>query len=171
VGFWNFTGAGVFGFLINTPIVSYFEIGTNLTPNHGHAAMMGVFGMLAVALMAFVLRETVDDASWRRLEKYVACAFFGLNIGLALMIVLSLLPAGVLQMADVLEHGYWHARSLEYTATFWPRLLEWLRMPGDLVFIFAGALPVAIAMVLGYRALRTRHPAVDEPSPAKSETG
>jgi nitric oxide reductase subunit B len=56
VGFWNFTGAGIFGFLINMPIVSYFEMGTNLTPNHGHAAMMGVFGMLGVALMVFVLR-------------------------------------------------------------------------------------------------------------------
>ena len=60
VGFWNFTGAGIFGFLINMPIVSYFEMGTNLTPNHGHAAMMGVFGMLGVALMVFVLRQTSD---------------------------------------------------------------------------------------------------------------
>ena len=31
VGFWNFVGAGVFGFLINMPIVSYYEIGTILT--------------------------------------------------------------------------------------------------------------------------------------------
>ena len=38
VGFWNFLGAGIFGFLINLPIVSYFEVGTVLTPNHGHAA-------------------------------------------------------------------------------------------------------------------------------------
>ena len=53
VGFWNFVGAGVFGFLINLPIVSYYEVGTMLTPNHGHAAMMGVFGMLAIALMVF----------------------------------------------------------------------------------------------------------------------
>ncbi|POA45520.1 nitric-oxide reductase large subunit, partial [Pseudomonas sp. GW460-R15] len=41
VGFWNFVGAGVFGFSINLPIVSYYEIGTIMTPNHGHAAMMG----------------------------------------------------------------------------------------------------------------------------------
>lgn len=47
VGFWNFLGAGVFGFLINLPIVSYYEVGAILTPNHGHAAMMGVFGMRA----------------------------------------------------------------------------------------------------------------------------
>ena len=63
VGFWNFLGAGVFGFLINTPIVSYYEVGTILTPNHGHAAMMGVFGMLGAGLMVFVLRETVADDS------------------------------------------------------------------------------------------------------------
>ena len=50
VGFWNFVGAGVFGFLINTPIVSYYEVGTLLTVNHGHAAFIGVFGMLAVGL-------------------------------------------------------------------------------------------------------------------------
>src|SRR6185312_14541760 len=83
VGFWNFTGAGVFGFLINTPIVSYFEMGTNLTPNHGHAAMMGVFGMLGVALMVFVLREATDEATWVRAEKFIRCGFWGLNTGLA----------------------------------------------------------------------------------------
>ena len=89
VGFWNFTGAGIFGFLINMPIVSYFEMGTNLTPNHGHAAMMGVFGMLGVALMVFVLRQTTSDAAWPRLERYVRCGFWGLNIGLAMMVRLQ----------------------------------------------------------------------------------
>jgi hypothetical protein len=39
VGFCNFLGAGIFGFLVNLPIVSYYEIGTALTANHGHAAM------------------------------------------------------------------------------------------------------------------------------------
>jgi nitric oxide reductase large subunit len=31
---------GIFGFLINLPIVSYYEIGTALITNHGHAAMV-----------------------------------------------------------------------------------------------------------------------------------
>jgi nitric oxide reductase subunit B len=155
VGFWNFTGAGVFGFLINTPIVSYFEAGTGLTPNHGHAAMIGVFGMLAVALMVFMLRETTDEATWAKLEKFVRCGFFGLNIGLAMMVLLSLFPAGLLQLRDVLANGYWHARSLAYTAGDWPRLLEWMRTPGDLVFIFLGALPILIAVGLGYLTLWT----------------
>ena len=153
VGFWNFTGAGIFGFLINMPIVSYFEMGTNLTPNHGHAAMMGVFGMLGVALMVFVLRETIDEAAWPRLSRYVRCGFWGLNIGLAMMVVLSLFPSGVLQVRDVLEHGYWHARSLAYTGGTLPRLFEWMRLPGDLIFILFGALPILIAVGLGYLSL------------------
>src|SRR5499433_3065777 len=169
VGFWNFTGAGVFGFLINMPIVSYFEAGTNLTPNHGHAAMMGVFGMLGVALMVFVLRETVNDALWARLEKYVRCGFWGLNIGLAMMILFSLFPAGLLQVRDVLQNGYWHARSLAYLGGELPRLLEWLRLPGDLVFIFLGALPILLAVGVGYLSLWTERPqagATRRPAPA-----
>ena len=61
VGFWNFLGAGVFGFLINLPIVSYYEIGTALTANHAHAAMMGVYGMLAVGLALFCLRYMIPE--------------------------------------------------------------------------------------------------------------
>ena len=150
VGFWNFLGAGVFGFLINLPIVSYFEAGTLLTINHGHAAMMGVFGMLGIGLAVFVVRETVNEALWRVLEKYVRVAFWGLNGGLLMMVVLSLFPAGVLQFVDVLENGYWHARSLAYTGGGLARLLEWCRMPGDLVFITFGAVPIAIVAVRAY---------------------
>ena len=168
VGFWNFTGAGVFGFLINMPIVSYFEAGTNLTPNHGHAAMMGVFGMLGVALMVFVLRETVHDSLWIRLEKYVRCGFWGLNIGLAMMIMFSLFPSGVLQVRDVLVNGYWHARSLDYLGGARPRLLEWLRLPGDLVFIFLGALPILLAVGLGYLSLWSERPQAGATRPVRA---
>ena len=156
VGFWNFTGAGVFGFLINMPIVSYFETGTNLTANHGHAAMMGVFGMLAVALMTFVLRESTSEVTWTHLERFIRCGFWGLNAGLAMMLLLSLFPSGILQLQDVVQNGYWHARSLAYTSGALHRLLEWLRMPGDVVFIVLGAIPIAIAMCLGYLSLWTR---------------
>src|SRR5574340_230928 len=69
VGFWNFVGAGVFGFLINLPVVSYYEVGTILTPNHGHAAMMGVFGMFAISFMVFTLRQASSDEEWGSLEK------------------------------------------------------------------------------------------------------
>lgn len=154
VGFWNFVGAGMFGFLINLPIVSYYEVGTQLTPNHGHAAMMGVFGMLALALMVFVLRQTASDKTWPGIEKYVKVAFWGTNIGLALMIVMSLFPSGVLQLWDVIEHGYWHARSIAYVGTPRSHLIEWLRLPGDLVFILFGAIPMLIAAVKGWLGVR-----------------
>jgi len=64
VGFWNFVGAGIFGFLINMPIVSYFEAGTILTLNHGHAALLGAFGMLVMALLVLGLRHVLTDEQW-----------------------------------------------------------------------------------------------------------
>jgi nitric oxide reductase subunit B len=154
VGVWNFVGAGVFGFLINLPVVSYFETGTLLTINHGHAAMMGVFGMLGIALVVFVMRQTVDEALWLELEKYVRVGFWGLNGGLFLMVVLGLFPAGVVQLVDVLQNGYWHARGLAYTGSDLARLLEWSRLPGDLVFIVIGVVPITVAAVRAYMAGR-----------------
>lgn len=159
VGFWNFVGAGIFGFLINLPIVSYFEVGTILTPNHGHAAMMGVFGMLGIALMVFALRQVVADSRWRSLEKYVRLSFWGLNIGLFLMVALSLFPGGVLQLLDVLENGYWHARSVAYLGQPHVQWIEWMRLPGDVVFIVVGVLPLVYVLVASYFSLGQARPA------------
>lgn len=154
VGFWNFLGAGVFGFLVNLPIVSYYEVGTILTPNHAHSALMGVFGMLAIALMVFVLRQTASERDWPGIEKYVKVAFWGTNGGLMMMVVFSLFPGGVLQVWDVMQHGYWHARSLDYTGTTVARTLEWLRLPGDVVFILFGSIPLSIAAVKAWLGVR-----------------
>lgn len=154
VGFWNFVGAGVFGLLINLPIVSYYEVGTGFTPTHAHGSLMGVFGMLAIALMVFVLRQTTSEERWPGIEKYVRVAFWGTNIGLLMMISMSLFPAGVLQLWDVVENGYWHARSLDYIGSPRALVLEWLRLPGDLVFIFFGAVPLVIATTKAYLGMR-----------------
>ena len=150
VGFWNFVGAGVFGFLINLPIVSYFEIGTVLTPNHGHAALMGAFGMEAVALMVLAFRQVSSDEQWARTERYVRVSFWGLNAGLAMMLAGSLFPGGVMQFYDVLSHGYWHARGLDYLNQEFVKILEWARLPGDAVFIALGVVPMVIAAVTTY---------------------
>ena len=150
VGFWNFLGAGVFGFLINLPIVSYYETGTLLTINHGHAAMMGVFGMLGIGLIVFAIRQSVNDVLWRSLEKYVRVSFWGLNIGLALMVFTSLFPAGVLQLIDVLDHGYWHARSLAFVDSDLAKKLEWASVPGHVVLMLFGVLPMTIAAMRAY---------------------
>ena len=139
VGFWNFLGAGVFGFLINLPVVSYYEIGTQLTANHGHAAMMGVYGMLAMALLVFCLRYLLRPEDWS--ERLVGFSFWALNLGLAWMVFANLFPVGVLQLADVVTNGYWHARSLAFFEQH--AYIEWLRLPGDVLFI-AGVLPLVV---------------------------
>jgi nitric oxide reductase subunit B len=156
VGFWNFVGAGVFGFLINLPIISYYEVGTTLTVSHGHAAFMGVFGMLGVALMAYILREVSTQEIWPRVEKCLKVAFWSLNIGLVMMVVMSLLPNGLLQVWDVIEMGYWQARSHAYTGGHLPVLIEWLRGPGDVIFILGGAMPLIWGLWLAYRDLVSR---------------
>ena len=156
VGFWNFVGAGVFGFLINLPIVSYFEVGTLLTPNHGHAAMMGVFGMLAMALMVFALRQVTPDEEWNRCARLIRISFWGLNGGLALMVICSLFPGGVLQLADVINNGYWHARGPEFLNQKLARTIEWARMPGDLVFIALGVIPAMVAAIVTYLGMKRR---------------
>ncbi|MCG3181821.1 MAG: hypothetical protein BIFFINMI_04256 [Phycisphaerae bacterium] len=145
VGVWNFIGAGIFGFLINLPIVSYYEAGTNLTVNHGHAALMGVFGMLAIAMLVFALRQVSTDDDWRKTEKYIRVSFWGLNIGLGLMVLLNLFPTGVLQFLDVVNNGYWHARGREFASQPLMRWLEWARLPADAIFIVFGAFPLFIA--------------------------
>jgi len=150
VGFWNFVGAGIFGFLINLPIISYFEVGTVLTPNHGHAALMGAFGMEAVALMVLAFRQVSTDTLWACTEKYIRVSFWGLNTGLALMIAGNLFPGGILQFYDVLTHGYWHARGLDYLNQEFVKLIEWARLPGDTVFILFGVIPLVIAAALTY---------------------
>lgn len=147
VGVWNFVGAGVFGFLINLPIVSYFEIGTTLTANHGHAAMFGVFGMLALAVLVFCLRAMLTDAKWATIEKSVRLGFWGVNVGLAGMILLDLLPAGVMQLWDSVANGYWHARRLSYLMTGPYHTLEWVRLLADMTFLFVGVVPLVWAAI------------------------
>ncbi|MXS86506.1 nitric-oxide reductase large subunit [Nitrosomonas sp. HPC101] len=156
VGFWNFFGAGVFGFLINLPIVSYYEVGTQITPTHGHAALMGVFGMLGLAVTVFTLRQTASDEDWPGIEKYVRIAYWGTNAGLLMMVLMSLFPSGALQMWDVMQNGYWHARSQAYIHKDLSLIIEWLRLPGDLVFIIFGSIPITIAAVRGWQGVRRR---------------
>jgi nitric oxide reductase subunit B len=145
VGFWNFVGAGVFGFLINLPIVSYFEVGTLLTSNHGHTAMFGVFGMLALAVLVFCLRAMQTDSVWAGTVRLVRLGFWGLNAGLALMVITDLFPGGILQLWDSLSHGYWHARRLTYLMSGTFHTLEWVRIFADLVFLTVGVAPILIA--------------------------
>lgn len=132
VAFWNFLGAGIFGFLINPPIALYYMQGLNTTPLHGHTALFGVYGMLGIGLMLFVLKGLAARHEWR--DGVIGFAFWSINIGLFLMAVLSLLPLGLLQTIASVEHGFWYARSAEFMQNPTLDLIRWLRVIGDTVF-------------------------------------
>jgi nitric oxide reductase subunit B len=110
--------------------------------------------MFAVAFMIFAIRQVLPDEEWGRVEKFVRVSFWGLNIGLALMVILNLFPGGVLQLLDVLENGYWHARSPEFLDNKITVTIEWLRLPADSIFILLGVVPLLIATGLTYRFVR-----------------
>ncbi len=148
VGFWNTVGAGLLGFAINPPASLYYVQGLNLTPAHGHAALFGVYGMLGIGLALFCLRGLYPHA--QHAGRYLAWAFWGLNIGLAMMVFMSLLPAGIWQAAASITEGLWYARSPEFTHSAVMEFLVWLRVPGDLVFgLGAVALAAYMLKLLG----------------------
>jgi len=139
--FWNLVGAGLFGFLINPPIALYYMQGMNLTANHGHAALFGVYGMLGLGLTLYCMRGLTDLNHWN--QRLLAVSFWSLNIGMAMMTFMSLLPQGILQTIASISHSYAYARSAEFIHSPIMEALVWLRVPGDVVFgvgVFAFAL-------------------------------
>jgi nitric oxide reductase subunit B len=152
VNFWNFLGAGVFGFIINLPIVNYYEHGTYLTVNHGHSALMGVYGNLALAALVFCSRYLVPAARWP--ARLIRRAFWSLNVGLALMVVIDLFPVGVNQLLTVLDQGLAAARSQAYVQGELFQTLTWARIVGGALFVLGGVLPLAWFVVT--RSLRLK---------------
>ena len=151
VGFWNFVGAGIFGFLINLPIVSYFEVGTMLTPNHAHSALMGAFGMEAMALTVMAFRQVLKDEAWVPGGKIRPGLLLGAESGSGPDGPGKPLSRRGAAIDRRLQNGYWHARGLDYVTRDFVRFIEWCRMPGDLIFIFLGVVPMVRAALLTYR--------------------
>jgi nitric oxide reductase subunit B len=146
VGFWNTIGAGVLGFAINPPASLYYVQGLNMTAAHGHAALFGVYGMLGIGLMLFCLRGLY--ARQLHTDRLLRPAFWSLNIGLAMMVFLSLLPAGIYQAWASVTQGLWYARSAEVVHSRVMETLVWMRVPGDIVFAVGAVLLAAYALRL-----------------------
>ncbi len=132
VAFWNLVGAGIFGFLINPPIALYYMQGLNTTPVHGHTALFGVYGMLGIGLMLFVLRDMNKEVRWK--ERWIKFAFWSINIGLAAMVLLSVLPVGLSQTVASVQDGLWYARSAEFMQQPYMNTFKWMRVFGDTLF-------------------------------------
>jgi nitric oxide reductase subunit B len=146
VGFWNTVGAGLLGFAINPPASLYYVQGLNMTAAHGHAALFGVYGMLGIGLMLFCLRGLYDRAL--HADRFLKPAFWSLNIGLAMMVFLSLLPAGIYQAYHAITTGLWYARSPEVIHSKVMETFVWLRVPGDIVFAAGSVLLAVYAIYL-----------------------
>ena len=140
VAFWNLVGAGIFGFLINPPIALYYMQGLNTTPVHGHTALFGVYGMLGIGLMLFVLRDMNKDVVWK--DKWIKFSFWSINIGLAAMVLISVLPIGLAQTVASVQEGLWWARSAEFLQQPYLVTFKWLRVIGDTIFA-AGTVALA----------------------------
>ena len=152
VNFWNFFGAGVMGFIINLPIANYYEHGTYLTVNHGHAALMGVYGNLALASVLFCCQLLFKASYWK--PKLIKTAFWSINIGLLLMVMLDLFPAGLWQLYTVMESGLWYARSYAFIESTTFQTLTWLRIIGGALFVVGGVVPLMSFIAGGRRQLK-----------------
>ena len=140
MNFWNFFGAGVLGIIINLPIMNFFEHGTYLTVNHAHAALMGVYGNISLAAVLFASKILFTPNKWNR--RIVQTSFWSINVGLMLMVILDLFPAGTIQFKSVLDHGLWYARSNDFIKGTTFETLTWLRGIGASIFLFGGVIPL-----------------------------
>ena len=156
VAFWNLVGAGVFGFMINPPIALYYMQGLNTTAVHAHGALYGVYGTLGLALTLFCLRAMQPERRWN--TKLLAFAFWAINIGMLMEILLSLLPIGLMQTYQSISVGYWSARSPEFMQTSLMQTLRWMRMVGDTTFAIGAVAWVWFAINLMVTRGK-RHPA------------
>jgi nitric oxide reductase subunit B len=167
VAFWNIVGAGLLGFAINPPASLYYVQGLNMTPAHGHAALFGVYGMLGIGLMLFCLRGLFERS--RHADRILAPAFWGLNGGLAMMVFMSLLPAGIYQAYHSVTSGLWHARSAEIVHSGVMEGLVWLRVPGDIVFSFGAAALGLYALKLLFKPKKLAPELVGEVQPGTAD--
>ncbi len=150
--FWNFLGAGVFGFLINLPLINYYEHGTYLTMNHAHGALFGVYGMLSIALLLFSWRGLVDKEHWN--NRLLKVSFFGFNIGLLLLTLGTLFPVGILQTWTSFTEGLWVARDAAFFERTPVMILGTLRVVPDVTIIVFGVIPLLYFLFSTYRHLK-----------------
>ncbi len=149
---WQFIGSGVLGLLINLPVVNYYEHGTYLTVAHGHGSFLGAFGFLALGMTFYAVRHAHPEG-WN--EKRLWASFWTLNIGLVLILVLSVIPVGVLQLVEAITYDYAAARALAFYEQPVVHALNKLRLPGDALIIVGAVLlaaevaPKAVKAVVG----------------------
>jgi nitric oxide reductase subunit B len=96
-------------------------------------------------------------------KKVIRFSFWSINIGLMLMVVLDLFPAGAIQFKHVVEQGLWFGRSHHFIegATF--TTFTWLRGVGATIFYFGGVLPLTWFVITRMRSMKKWTPAKATP--------
>lgn len=156
-GLWNAIGAGALGFLINTPAVNYFEHGTKWTAAHAHGSMAGVYGMFSIAIALYVFKNITKKEFWTpKVEKWIKISCWALNVGLAGMVFVTLIPVGYIQLKDGLEDGYWHSRLTSFYEQPLVKAIMWGRMPWDIIFT-VGVIILVVIFIRGYRHLKPKY--------------
>jgi len=157
---WNIVGAGVTGFLINLPAVNYFEHGQQLTPAHAHAAMMGVYGMFAIAVLIYSLRNVVKPEKWN--DTWLKWSFWLLNIGLFGMVFVALTPIGFIQLKESFVNGYWASRTSEFLQQDIIQNLLLVRAVPDTIFLIGVVILVIYCIKLMFHLKKPAYKGGDE---------
>jgi len=105
--------------------------------------------MLSVGLTLFCLRYIIQEKHWS--DRPAQISFWSLNLGLAWMVFATLFPLGIIQLYHSINVSYYDARMLKYIGGRTNKILEWFRLPGDIVFILDGVLPIPYICFLGLR--------------------
>jgi nitric oxide reductase subunit B len=113
--------------------------------------MFGAFGFLALGMATYMLRISSKPAQWT--ERRLRWAFWLWNVGLAVMVFVSVLPVGFLQLETAFTQSYAAARSLAFYNGELVQLLFWARLPGDSMIIL-GTLVFAYDVVVKRFSLR-----------------
>ncbi len=131
----NWIGAGFFGMLINTPTIDYYAHGTYLIMPHGHIALLGAFGYVAIAFIYMTSRTNslANGLEWN--EKISKWGFWLLTIG----VILFALPTyiiGIHQTELAFNQGYFFARLRDAVEPM--KNWMWFRLLPDGMMILGG---------------------------------
>ena len=77
-----------------------------------HTALFGVYGFLSLGFVFLIARYIRPEVEFN--DKLMKFGFWALNWGLALMVLISLLPIGLIQSWASVTQGLWLARSEDF---------------------------------------------------------
>ena len=81
------------------PVSLFYIQGLNTTAVHAHTALFGVYGFQSLGFVFLIARYIRPEVEFN--DKLMKFGFWALNIGLALMVLISLLPIGLINPGQV----------------------------------------------------------------------